>query len=98
MFVKMLTILSANYLSDYKIQIYFNNGKQGIVDLSDLILRPQLNVFYRLNNLDDFKSFNVDYTICWGSELDLSPEYLFFKSFESDPMLKDQFRKWGYAS
>ena len=94
----MLTILNANYVSDFKIEIHFNNGKQGVVDLYELVQRPQPNVFYKLNNIDFFKNFKVDYTICWGSDLDLSPEYLFFKAFENDPALKDQFKKWGYAS
>lgn len=92
----MLSIVNANYQGEYKIFLQFNDKKEGIVDLRDFIINGKIKPFKQLENLDKFKNFQVDYTIKWDDDLDLAPEYLYFKAFENDNSLKTQFHQWGY--
>lgn len=92
----MLSIINANYLQDYKIFLQFNDNKEGQVDLKDLILNGKIKPFKRLIDLEKFKEFQVDYTLKWNDDLDLAPEYLYFKAFQNDDTLKEKFHQWGY--
>lgn len=94
----MLRLESAKYISEYKLEVHFNDGRSGIADLSDLVHKAEPNVFRELIDPNNFKTFTVEYTIIWNEHLDVAPEYLFFKAFENDPSLKDQFKEWGYAA
>ena len=76
----MLSIVNANYQDDYKILVEFNDKKNGIVDLKDFIINSKIKPFKKLQNIDNFKKFKVDYTIKWDNDLDLAPEYLYFNS------------------
>lgn len=94
----MLHITSAHYLSDYKISLSFNNGRQGEADLSSLLNN---GVFTSLKDMALFSQVSVDSeleTIVWPNGLDLAPEYLYFHAFRDDPLLQSQFKKWGYIS
>ena len=92
----MLSIVDAKYQGDYKIIVEFNNHKKGVVDLKDFILGGKLKPFKQLQDIEKFKNFTVDYTIKWSDELDLAPEYLYYKAFENDNEMKDKFKEWGY--
>ncbi len=92
----MLSITNANYQDDYKILIEFNDHKNGIVDLKDFILNGKIKPFKQLQDIEKFKKFKVDYTLKWNDDLDLAPEYLYFKAFETDNSLKAKFQGWGY--
>jgi len=91
-----LLVTDAKYLGNYRIEIKFNNGQQGIADLTDSL---EGHVFEPLKNTSLFSQLSVDKeleTIIWPNGADLAPEYLYFKSFQNVPELQDQFRKWGY--
>jgi len=92
----MLSIVDAKYQDDYKIVVEFNNHKKGVVDLKDFILGGKLKPFKQLQDIEKFKNFTVNYTIKWSDELDLAPEYLYYKAFENDNEMKDKFKEWGY--
>lgn len=92
----MLHIINAKYQNDYKIELEFSDHKQGVVDLEDFILSGTIKPFVQLQDKEQFKSFEVDYTLKWQNDLDLAPEYLYFKTFEHDKTLQEQFREWGY--
>ena len=92
----MLSILHANYLGEYKVEVTFNNEKIGIADLSTLV--ETFKPFQILRDQQKFADFSVDYTIKWPNELDLAPEYIYFKAFENDPSLHDLFEEWGYVA
>lgn len=92
----MLSIINANYHDDYKISLEFNDHKNGIVDLKDFILNGKIKSFKKLQNIENFKNFKVDYTLKWNDNLDLAPEYLYFKAFETDKSLTPKFKEWGY--
>jgi len=92
----MLSIINANYQDDYKISLEFSDHKSGIVDLKDFILNGKIKPFKKLENIEQFKNFKVDYTLKWNDDLDLAPEYLYFKAFEMDNSLTEKFQEWGY--
>lgn len=73
----MIYVTHANYVNDYKIQIQFNNGKIGIIDLKDTIYNDHRDIFKELQDINKFKQFHVDMdTIVWENGLDLAPEFL----------------------
>jgi hypothetical protein len=92
----MLSIINANYQDDYKILLKFSDHKNGVVDLKDFILNGKIKPFRKLQDIDKFKKFKVDYTLKWDGNLDLAPEYLYFKAFETDNSLTKRFQEWGY--
>ena len=95
----MLSIIKAKHLQDYKIRIEFSDGRIGDVDLKATITSDNRLIFNQLKDLNLFKNFKVECdTLVWPNELDLAPEYLYFKSFKDDSRLSDQFKKWGYIS
>ena len=92
----MLSILNASYENEYKILLEFSDHKKGKVDLKDFIVNGKIKPFRELKNIEKFKQFKVDYTLRWNDNLDLAPEYLYFKAFENDDNLQDKFQEWGY--
>lgn len=94
----MLSVINANYKDDYKIALRFNDNREGEVDLRDFICNGKIKVFRQLEDMNKFKNFKVDYTLIWNDELDIAPEFLYFKAFEKDKTLQPMFQKWGYVS
>lgn len=92
----MLSILKADYEKEYKILLEFSDHKKGEVDLKDFILNGKIKPFKQLKNIEKFKQFQVDYTLKWNEDLDLAPEYLYYKAFENDANLQKLFQEWGY--
>lgn len=92
----MLSVLNANYENEYKIVLEFSDHKKGEVDLKDFITNGKIKPFKELEKIENFKNFQVDYTLKWNDDLDIAPEYLYFKAFENDSNLQKQFHKWGY--
>ena len=73
-----MLVKEAKYYKDYQIWIKFNDGKEGIINLRDLVLHDKRNIFKQLKNLKLFKGFKVDMdTIVWSNGADLAPEYLY---------------------
>ncbi|CAA6805527.1 MAG: Unknown protein [uncultured Campylobacterales bacterium] len=93
----MLSILKANYKNEYKILVEFSDHKKGEVDLKNFIINSKIKPFKELENIEKFKQFQVDYTLKWNDDLDLAPEYLYFKAFGNDSSLQSKFHEWGYV-
>jgi len=94
----ILHVTEAKYLTDYKIRVSFNDGKEGVADLSDGLIGP---VFNPLKNKKLFAQLCVDEelaTIVWPNGADLAPESVYFKVFKNVPELQRQFQEWGYRS
>ncbi len=73
----MIEIVKVEYIKDYKLNLEFNNGNSGLVDLEDHIWGP---AFEPLKNIDFFKQVEVSKTlgtITWPNEVDFAPEFLF---------------------
>jgi len=93
----MISVVDADYKGEYKIHIEFNNGKQGEIDFKEIITDDHRPIFNQLKDLAIFRNFKVDFdTIVWPNELDIAPEFLYFKAFADEPALKEQFKEWGY--
>ncbi|HPI20941.1 MAG TPA: DUF2442 domain-containing protein [Candidatus Kapabacteria bacterium] len=74
----LLNVINAEYINDYKIKVFFDNGLSKIVDLKNTIFNDNRKIFEPLRNIDFFKNFSIKLnTITWENELDLAPEYLF---------------------
>lgn len=72
----MLEVVSARHVADYVIEVWFNNGHGGIVDLKDALWGP---IFEPLKDMAQFRQFEVSpvlHTICWKNDADLAPEFL----------------------
>ncbi len=76
--MKLLHIITAEYIGDYKIKLSFNNGYSGVVDLQEKIYNDHRKIFTPLKDKTFFQSFKQHFgTIEWGNGLDLAPEYLY---------------------
>jgi hypothetical protein len=70
--------VSAEYLEDYKLKIWFADGKSGIVDFTNYIRKG--GIFAKLADLENFKRFTVNQelgAITWDGEIDIAPETLY---------------------
>lgn len=68
---------SARYVGGYRLELTFEDGRVGEIDLEDEIWGE---VFEPLRDPDQFKDFRVDQelqTIVWSTGADLAPEYLY---------------------
>lgn len=93
-----LHITKAAYIEDYKVRVSFNNGREGVADLTDALTG---SVFESLKAQSAFSTFSVDAeleTIVWSNGADLAPEYIYFQAFKNDPKLQAQFKQWGYIA
>ena len=73
----MHSVVSAEYVSGYRIRITFDNGVQKIVDFSSHLNGP---IFVPLKNIQYFKRFKVNKdidTIAWPNSADFCPELLY---------------------
>ena len=70
-------ITHAQYDSEYRIHLEFEDGSMGTVDLSDYI-KPD-TVFEAFSDKKYFKGFHIEYgTLVWGEgEVDIAPEALY---------------------
>ncbi len=78
----MLEVVSARHVANYAIEVRFNNGQGGIVDLKDVLWGP---VFEPLKDMARFRQFEVSpvlHTIRWDNDADLAPEFLHQKLLE----------------
>ncbi len=74
-----LHINEVNYLGEYRLRLWFNNGQIKDVDLKDQL---HGEVFEPLKNLELFQQVQVDAdtgTVAWPNGADFAPEYLYEK-------------------
>ncbi len=77
----MHQIMNAEYAGNFKIKIFFESGKSGIVDFSGY--REKGGVFDLFRNEEYFKKFYIDSeikTLCWPGDIDLDPDVLYYKA------------------
>jgi len=92
----LVYITEAKYLHDYKVELKFNDGRKGVVDLENELYGT---VFEPLKDKKVFSSVKLDKdldTIAWENGVDLAPEFLYYESFKDDKTLAKQFQEWGY--
>ncbi len=70
-------IKKAKYLSDYKIELHFDDKSVKIVDLGNLLKKAK-NRFVPLRDIDYFKQVRCDgISIAWPNGVDLCPDVLY---------------------
>jgi hypothetical protein len=70
-------VIEARYLGDYKVWLEFNDGRKGVVDLSDDLYGENMEP---LRDKIRFADFYLDYglaTIAWHDGVDFAPDYLY---------------------
>jgi len=80
----MKKITKVEILSNYKIRLEYQDGKQGIVDLSHLVGK---GVFALWNNYEAFKNVKIGSSgeLVWGDQVDLCPDSLYLKITNQKP-------------
>ncbi len=71
-------VVEAKYIEDYKLELTFENGKKGIVDLRGYIQRG--GVFSHFSKIEYFKRFYINKelgVLCWPDDVDIAPETLY---------------------
>jgi hypothetical protein len=74
----MKKIVRQKALSDYRIEIEFDDGVRGVVDLSDLVGQ---GVFSSCNDYENFKKVSIGSLgeLVWQDGPDLCPDSLYLK-------------------
>ena len=68
-------IKSVSPTDDYKLELVFNNGEQGVYDCSHLL---DFGVFKELRDNGYFQQASVEYgTVVWPHEQDICPDTLY---------------------
>jgi hypothetical protein len=78
----MIEVSHARHIGGYRIEIKFNTGESGVVDLAQSLWGP---VFEPLRSPERFASFTVSstlHTVTWDNDADFAPEYLRDKMIE----------------
>ncbi|NWF66481.1 MAG: DUF2442 domain-containing protein [Campylobacterales bacterium] len=73
----ILNITDAKYIDGFTVKLYFNNGKEKIVDLQNYIYSKKHPFFQPLKNVEIFKNFKIHKTLIWDTGADIAPEYLY---------------------
>ena len=92
-----LHLKAARPLGGYRVEVRFDDGREGIADLAEALEGP---IFEPLRDPDVFRDFRIDEelrTIVWSNGADLAPEYVYYQAFRDEPELQPTFRKWGYV-
>ncbi len=72
--MKFLHLLQAQYISGHRLNVIFDDGTSGIIDLSAELEGP---VFEPLRDINFFRQFSLNgATIEWPNGADFAPEYL----------------------
>ena len=94
----ILHVTDAKYAGDYRVEVSFNDGREGVADLYEAL---RGSVFELLKDKAKFSQLGVDKeleTISWPNGADLAPEYVYFQAFKNEKDLQDIFKKWGYIT
>jgi hypothetical protein len=87
-------VVSADYRGGYRIELTFDDGKRGTVDLARCLAKG--GVFERFRDIEFFRSFRVDPelgTLIWDGDIDIAPETLYAQATSSplpDWMVRDE--------
>lgn len=86
----LIRIKKVNYLSEYKLNIAFSDGKTKTVDFENWI-REGKGYLKSLKDIEYFKKVEIDdchYTICWPNGADFCPDVLYEIGTSVEPQTK----------
>lgn len=90
-------IIEATLEGAHALQLTFSDGRRGRVHFAALLEADLPPVFAKLRDPAAFAEFQLEHgTLHWPGDLDLAPEYLYFRAFAHEPSLQRQFADWGY--
>ncbi len=93
----MPEIIEVSPVGSHVLRLAFNDGRRGTVDFGALIDTDLPTGFASLRDPEAFAGFRLEHgTLHWPGDLDLAPEYLYFRAFAHEPSLQRQFADWGY--
>ena len=70
-------VVKAKYIKDYQIELTFNDGKNGIIDLKDHLTGE---IFKPLRDKSFLKKFKIEFdTLSWKNGAGIAPEFLYSK-------------------
>jgi hypothetical protein len=80
----MHKITNAKVLQNYKVELEYDDGRQGIVDLSYLAGK---GVFSLWNDYDEFLKVKIGLSgeLLWNDQVDLCPDSLYLKITNQKP-------------
>lgn len=65
-------------MPNYTLEVEFNDGTHGFVEMQEFILSDKAGVFSALRNVDLFKKVYIEYgTVTWPGEIDLAPDAMY---------------------
>jgi len=84
MVVAMHRIINVRVLQDYKVELKYDDGQQGIADLSYLAGK---GVFALWNDYDAFRDVKIGSSgeLVWNNQIDLCPDSLYLKITNKKP-------------
>jgi hypothetical protein len=94
----MHKIINVKVLENYKLKLEYDNGRQGIADLSHLVGK---GVFSLWNDYNAFRKVKIGSSgeLLWSDQVDICPDSLYLKITNQEP--EDLFpilrRKVAYA-
>ena len=80
----MLKVTDVEYMGDYSLLCWFNNGQIKMVDLEPLLKYP---MFEELKDKTQFVQFGLDGTLFWANGADIAPEYLLENGSDWPPVM-----------
>lgn len=83
-------IKKAEYIKDYQIKVYFEDGKMRTIDLFNFLSTSNHPLISRFLNIELFKQFRIEMgTLCWGdNEFDLNPMNIYTGKYDADLGIK----------
>lgn len=79
-----MKVSSALYKGDYSVHISFEDGTEGIINLSDLV---EKGVFRSLKEKEKFSTvYTTGYSIAWSDELEIDAANIYAEISGKDPL------------
>lgn len=77
------TIKNAIAMDDYNVQVLFDNGESGTLDMQPYL---EFGIFKKIKDKRLFKQLRVAFgTIEWGCGVDIDPEFVYIKCVKNMP-------------
>ncbi|MCU0596659.1 MAG: DUF2442 domain-containing protein [Desulfobacterota bacterium] len=71
-------LIDVQALSGYRLKVRFQDGLEGLVDLSALVLSEHAGVFAALRDETVFRGVFLEYgAVTWPGEIDLAPDAMY---------------------
>lgn len=74
-----MNVTRAQYIKDYTLKVWFDNGESRTVDFSAVILTSSNALVAQFADKAKFQQFAIDEgVLTWNNDMDFSPEALYY--------------------